>query len=63
MCLNAFGQMRSLKANDPVFTYSGRVEKSNSEAVSYDWPGVSIYFQFTGKELVMADTFNDLLKS
>ncbi|MCU4156156.1 endoglucanase [Carboxylicivirga sp. A043] len=51
MCLSALGQMKPVKASDAVFTYSGRIDKRNPDAVRYDWPGVSVCFQFTGNQL------------
>lgn len=40
-----------IEASNSAFTYSGRFDFSNPKQVRYDWPGTSIYFQFTGKQL------------
>ncbi len=51
-----FGQVISSQNNfqfigpcNPAIYYSGRVDKSNSNFVAYDWPGIGVSFKFTGK--------------
>ncbi|WP_430809788.1 MULTISPECIES: SGNH/GDSL hydrolase family protein [unclassified Carboxylicivirga] len=42
---------KQVDADNKAFVYSGRFDFTNPKAVRYDWPGTSIYFQFTGKQL------------
>ncbi len=40
-----------ISPDNPAFTYSGRFDYANPGQVRYDWPGTSIFFQFTGRQL------------
>jgi hypothetical protein len=36
-------------ADDPTIAYMGRMDNSNPKAVKFAYPGVSVYFSFTGR--------------
>ncbi|MBS2211920.1 endoglucanase [Carboxylicivirga mesophila] len=44
-------QERFVSAGHEAFYYSGRVDLSQSDVARFDWPGVSVNFQFTGETL------------
>ncbi|WP_439182574.1 SGNH/GDSL hydrolase family protein [Carboxylicivirga taeanensis] len=44
-------QVCFINSTDNVFTFSGRVDHTEEGAVRFDWPGVSVNFQFTGETL------------
>ncbi len=47
----ANAQWQFVSAHDDALYYSGRIDRVHPEQVSFDWPGVSIHFQFTGEVL------------
>ncbi|MCG8582937.1 MAG: GDSL-type esterase/lipase family protein [Bacteroidales bacterium] len=44
-------QTKTIDADNPAFTYSGRVDYTKQGEVRYDWSGIAVYFKFTGDEL------------
>lgn len=49
--ISAQKDWQHISASNAAFSYSGRFDFSNPEAVRYDWSGSAIRFQFTGKNL------------
>ena len=49
--LKGQNDMQYVPADHSAIHYSGRFDFTNPKAVRYDWPGTTIWFQFTGKKL------------
>lgn len=43
---------RTVKANDPNISFTGRVQRMDNGAVSYDWVGTYVQTDFTGTSIV-----------
>ena len=42
---------RTVKANDPNISFTGRVQRMDDGAVSYDWVGTYVQTDFTGSSI------------
>ena len=42
---------RTVKANDPNISFTGRVQRMDNGAVSYDWVGTYVQTDFTGSSI------------
>ena len=51
MTANAAFADRTVKANDPNISFTGRVQRMDNGAVSYDWVGTYVQTDFTGSSI------------